>query len=208
MDQPGAQPAVYTSYLQQPRYYRGPAVGMFVGMTFLMRPDADPDAVLAAARRAAADITPDRPLDEVGTVQSHLYALAAERRNYVAALDTFALLATLLAIVGIHGVAMHVVVGRAKEIAVRRALGARGREILALVALPTLSIAAAGLLAGAAGALAAARLLAPQLSGVAPTNASTFVAVSAALLGVAAVGCAAPMRRALRGDSIVRLRAE
>jgi len=208
MEQSGAQPAVYTSYLQQPRHYRGPAVGMFAGMTFLVRPDADPDVVLAGARRAAAEITPDRPIDEVGTVQSHLYALIAERRNYVAAVDTFALLATLLAIVGTYGVAVHVVVDRANEIALRTALGARGREILALVALPSLSIAAAGVLAGAAAALAAARLLAPQLSGVAPTSASTFVTVSAGLLGVAAIGCAVPMRRALRCDPIVRLRAE
>jgi len=208
LDEPAAQPAVYTSYLQQPRYYRGPAVGMFAGMTFLMRPKGDADVLLAAARRAAAEVSPERPIDEVGAVQSHLYARLAERRNYVTAVDTFALLAALLAIVGLHGVATHVVVGRANEFAVRRALGARRREILALVALPSLWLVAAGLVMGAAIALPAARLLAPQLWGVAPTDIPTYVGASATLLGAAAIGCAAPMRRALRCDPTARLRAE
>lgn len=207
-DRPGVQPVVYTSYAQQPRRYAGPAVGIFAGMTVVIRPSGDVTAVLAAARRAAAELTPDRPIDEIGIVQSHLRARSDERRNYVLSLDTLALLSILLAMIGQHAVTTHDVVGRANEIAVRRALGASASEILAPILKPTFVVVAAGVACGAAAALAVTPLLAPQLWDIAATDAATFGSVSAALLLASAAGCIGAVRRALGLDMAARLRCE
>jgi predicted permease len=203
-----AQPIVYTSYLQQPRRYGGPAVGMFAGMTFVLRPDAGIDTVLAAARRAASAITPDRPLDEVGTIESHLRARMAERRNYVLAVDTLALLSVLLVMIGLHGVTMHEVLGRAHEFAVRRTLGANRRGIVALIATPTLAVVAAGMAGGVTAAVLAAPLLAPQLWGLAANDVATIAVSSVALLLASGLGCGAALRRAVTLDPVARLRCE
>jgi len=208
LEQAGTTPAVYTSYLQQPARYSGPAIGMFAEMTFMMRSNGDPSVVLDAARRVAAEIAPDRPIDDVGMVQGHLYARLAERRNYVLALDAFALLALLLAIVGIHGTATFGVVGRAHEIAIRKALGARRREILTAVARPAAATIVAGLVVGAIGAIAAADVIAPQLWNTRPHDGLTLAAVSTCLLCAAALGCLPSIRRAIAIDPATRLRAE
>jgi putative ABC transport system permease protein len=208
LEQSGAQPAVYTSFLQQPRRYRGPAVGMFAGMTFVLRPDAGTDTVLAAARRAAYALTPDRPIDAVGTVDSHLYGRMAERRNYVLAVDALALLSVLLVMIGLHGVTMHEVLGRANEFAIRRSLGAKRRRIVALIAAPTLAVVAAGTIAGGAAALLASPLLAPQLWGLAANNVAIIGVSSVALLLASGLGCGAALRRALSFDTVTRLRCE
>lgn len=201
-----AVPAVYVPYLQHPRHYRGSAVGMFSVMTFVVRTDGDAAAVLSGARAAAAAITPDRPLDEVGTVQAHLHARRDERRTYTLALNSFALLAVLLAIVGLHGVATHAVVGRTNEIAVRRALGARRREILALVVRPSAAVIGCGVAIGAAIALAGAGLLAPQLWGITARDAATFAGVSMSLAAAVGLGGVAAARRALSIDPASGLR--
>ena len=206
LDQPAVTPAVYVPYLQHPLQYRGIAVGMFAGMTFVLRTDGDAAAVLSAARAAAAAITPDRPLDEIGTVQAHLHARLGDRRSYVLALDTFALLAALLAIVGLHGVMTHDVVGRTNEIAVRRALGARGREILALVSRPSAAVIGCGVGIGAALALAASGMLAPQLWGVTARDAATFTGITLSLMAAASLGGVAAARRALSVDPASGLR--
>jgi hypothetical protein len=208
MERSDTQPIVYTSYLQQPRRYGGPAVGMFAGMTFVLRPDAEFDAVLAAARRAASAITPDRPIDEVGIIESHLRARMTERRNYVLAIDTVALLSVLLVMIGLHGVTMHEILGRAHEFAVRRALGATRRGIVALIAAPALAVVSAGLSAGIAAALLASPLLAPQLWGLAANNVTTLVGSSVALLLASGLGCGAAVRGAVTLDTVARLRCE
>ena len=203
-----AQPIVYTSYLQQPRRYRGPAVGMFAGMTFVIRPGGEIDTALASARRAAYAITPDRPIDEVGTIASHLRGRMTERRNYVLALDALALLSVLLVMLGLHGVTMHEVLGRANEFAIRRALGATRRGIVALIAAPTLGVVSAGTVAGIVAAMLASPLLAPQLWGLAANNLATVLVSSVALLIFAGLGCGAALRRAVTFDTAARLRCE
>ena len=117
LNQPVPQPVIYASYLQQPALYRGPAVGMFGNMTFVLRPSGDPAAVLAAAREIVTQVTPDSPIGSVGTLQAHLFARVSERRNYVAALGAFALIAALLAAIGLYGIMAHDVNARSGEIA-------------------------------------------------------------------------------------------
>ena len=208
LDQPGAQPIIYASYLQQPAHYRGPAVGMFGSMTFVLRPSGDPATVLAAAREAVTLVTPDSPIAGVGTLQGHLFARVPERRNYVAVLGVFALTAALLAAIGLYGVIAYDVNARSGEIAVRRALGARRRDIIAGIGQPAAAIVGLGLAAGFAGALAVPRLLASQLWGVAPFDPAIFAGVWLGLLALALAGCVIPLRRALTLDLAGRLRSE
>ena len=206
LDQPVAQAVVYASYLQQPALYHGPAVGMFGSMTFVLRPSQDPGAVLAAAREAVTQVTPESPIAGVGTVQAHLFARVSERRNYVAALAAFALIAALLAAIGLYGIMAYDVNARSGEIAVRKALGARRRDIIAAIGRPSAAIVGLGLTAGFAGALAVPRLLEGQLWGIVPFDLATFVGVWVGLLALALASCVLPLHRALTLDAVGRLR--
>jgi predicted lysophospholipase L1 biosynthesis ABC-type transport system permease subunit len=199
---------IYASYLQQPALYHGPAVGMFGSMTFVLRPSGDPAAVLAAAREAVTQVTPDSPIAGVGTLQAHLFARVSERRNYVAALAAFALIAALLAAIGLYGIMAYDVNARSGEIAVRKALGARRRDIIAAIGRPSAAIVGLGLTAGFAGALAVPRLLEGQLWGIAPFDPATFAGVWVGLLAVALASCLIPLHRALTLDAAGRLRSE
>jgi predicted permease len=207
-DQPAPQPVVYTPYSQHPSRYAGRAPGMFGGMTFVLRPTEEAAQVLADARRAVAEITPDRPIVNVGTLEAHFRALMAERRNYVAALLAFALASSLLAVVGLYGLVAYEVHERASEIAVRTALGARARDLVAAIGRPACAVVCIGLVTGLGGAMALTRLLGPQLWGVTAADPPILAAVSVQLLCAALLGCSIPLRRALTVDPTVGLRSE
>jgi ABC-type antimicrobial peptide transport system permease subunit len=120
----------------------------------------------------------------------------------------FALLALALGAVGVYGVMAHLVARRHREIGIRIALGALPREILGMVLSQGLSLAALGIAAGIVGALAATRLLAGLLFGVAPGDPATFAATAATLAVVAAAASLLPALRATRTDPITALRSE
>jgi hypothetical protein len=208
LDRIEPQPIVYASYLQQPAHYSGPAVGMFGSLTVVMRPTAAIGDVLDASRRALAELAPNRPIASVGVVTNRLWGRTAERRNYVAAIAVGAAAAALLAIVAIYGMMAYAFAARAGEIAVRKALGARRRDLVAAMTRPALFAVAAGLTAGLLGAAGLARLIAEQLWGVAPGDVPVFTVVSAAWLVAALTGCIGPLRRALALNPAARLRSE
>jgi putative ABC transport system permease protein len=207
-DRPEPQPVMYASYLQYPAHYRGPAPGMFGGMTFVMRPASEGSEVLAAVHRAVADVAPDRPVVNVGSLEAHFSALMAERRNYVAALAAFAIAASLLAVVGLYGAMAYEVQRRTGEIAVRKALGARSRDLVVATGRPALLVGAAGILSGVAAALPLARLLAPQLWGISASDPLTFISTATGLAAAVLLGCLGPLRRSLAVDPALRLRSE
>jgi ABC-type antimicrobial peptide transport system permease subunit len=126
----------------------------------------------------------------------------------VSALAAFGFAAALIAVMGLHGLAAYGVNARTGEIAVRKALGARSRHILAMTGGPLLLIVAAGLVTGLLGALPLTRALASQLWGVTPTNPAAFVAVAVVLLSATMLGCLVPLRRAQAVDPAARLRSE
>lgn len=204
------EPVMYASYLQQPARYRGRWGGMFGQMTFVLRRAGDRDdaSVVSAARRAAAEVDPNRPLTTVDTAGQRLGVLMVEFRDYILVLTVFAIAATLLAAIGIYGVMAYSVTERTREIGVRRALGAGTREIVALIGRRALPLIAAGLIFGLAGAFALTRWIASQLWGIAPTDPTTFAAVSLLLACVAVVACLVPTRRALAVDPTIALRNE
>jgi len=200
------QPVIYASYLQQPSRYRAPWVSLFGQMLFMIRPTGDAAAVMADARTAIAGLDPTRPLVSVSTMESHMRAATGEFRSFVWLVSVFAVVAVLLAAIGTYGVMAYTVSQRTREIGIRRALGARPREIVALVGRRALVCVAAGLTAGLASALALTRVIAARLWGVTPTDPVTFAGVSILLVAVALLACVLPARRALSVDPTLALR--
>ena len=120
----------------------------------------------------------------------------------------FSGIALVLASVGIYGVMHYTVAQRTRDIGIRMALGARRAEIRALVLREGLTLAAAGVALGLAGALALTRILSGLLYGVSTTDPSTFVTTGLILTAAAMLACYVPARRAARVDPMVVLRCE
>ena len=202
-----AEPVVYTSMRQQASTSRAGMAGIFGRMTFVLRTAGDPAALVAAVRHAVAEVEPDRPLGNISTRRVEPYLLS--RYSYVFVLVAFAMAATLIASIGVYGVMNYTVAQRLREIAIRIALGADGRDVFAAVARQALAIVGAGLACGVARSAGSwGACISSQLWGITPTDPATFVAV-ALLLGVVAAGaCLAPVRRALRTDPVSVLKAD
>jgi ABC-type antimicrobial peptide transport system permease subunit len=120
----------------------------------------------------------------------------------------FAFVATLLAAVGIYGIMAYAVEQRTREIGIRMALGAGGREVLRLIVGQAVWMIAAGLALGLAGALALTRFLSSELWEVQSTDPATFAAVSLILIVVALLACLVPTHRAVQVDPSIALRYE
>jgi len=123
-------------------------------------------------------------------------------------LGAFAMLALVLASLGIYGVLAYAVAQRTNEIGVRTALGATAGEILRSFTRHEMGLTVVGLVVGLAAAGAASRLLSTLLYGYRPDYFSTAAAVSIILLVVAAFACLVPPRRASRTDPMIALRLE
>jgi len=123
-------------------------------------------------------------------------------------LAVFATAALVLGAIGIYGVAAYAVTRRTREIGVRMALGARRRDVMAMVMQQSSRLAAIGLAGGLGGALVTGRLAAGLLYGVRPTDPVVLVAVGIVLGIVALVASAIPARRASRIDPVIAMRVE
>jgi ABC-type antimicrobial peptide transport system permease subunit len=122
--------------------------------------------------------------------------------------SAFALLALVLAVVGLYGVMAYVVTLRTREFGIRTALGGDRRSIVALILRDGLTTVGIGAAVGIAAALAAARLLAGLLQGVTPRDPLTFAGAAGALLLASVAACLIPARRAGRINPVEALRME
>jgi len=168
----------------------------------------DAAALAGPIARAVREIDHDMPISEVQTMSKVVDDATAESRFYLLFLSAFAVIAVLLAAVGIYGVMSYTAARRTHEIGIRIALGAQPGRVLASVVGSGLRLAVAGAAAGVAGALALTRLMAGLLYGVSPTDATTFAGVTIVLLGVAGVASYLPARRATRIDPLRALRSD
>jgi len=194
------QPELYFSYLQLQRRLPVPVV------TLLLRTNGDPARLAPALRTAVSDI--DRGLipDAVSPLEARIMTGLARPRLYALLIAGFAMLALVVAVVGLFGVVSYSVAQRGRELAVRAALGATRRDIMQLVFRQGGLITGLGIGAGLLVSSALTRPLAALLYGVTPHDATTFVAVPLLLLAVSAVACAVPARRAARLDPLRALR--
>jgi ABC-type antimicrobial peptide transport system permease subunit len=145
---------------------------------------------------------------DVETLNDVVGQSLASRRFALGLAMSFALIALVLAAVGIYGVLAYNVANRTREFGVRIALGASSRRVVSLVVRQGIATSLAGIVIGLAGAAACARLLDRMLFGVTPLDASTYAVVVAVLLVVAVVACAVPAWRATRVDPLTSMRAE
>ena len=173
-----------------------------------MKTETDPTAQIAAVRGALLEVDQDQPIYGIRTLEDSIDASVASRRLNAVLVSLFALLAALLATIGIYGIVSCYVVQRTAEIGLRRALGARQRDVLAMVIGRGLALTATGVVLGLAGAALVSRYLASLLFGITPTNATAFTVAPVLLLVIAALACYIPARRASRVDPMSALRAD
>jgi predicted permease len=193
------QPFVYFPFAQNPDVS---------GATFYVRTSSDPGAMASALRQVTERDAPNLPVYDVRTVEEQFSNLMAADRLLTYLTLGMALLAALLAAVGLYGVMAYVVIRRRRETAIRMALGAQRADVLKQVMGNGLRLALIGLAIGIASALALSRLLSSMLYGVKPTEAAVYIAVTSILLTVAFAACYIPARRALKVDPMVALRHE
>jgi putative ABC transport system permease protein len=133
---------------------------------------------------------------------------SARRRLQTWLLTLFASLTLALAAIGIYGIVHYAVSQRTREIGVRVALGARPRDVVALIIASGMRLPLAGIALGLIAAVAVSRVMTHLLFEVGPTDVPTFALGAATLAAVALVACYAPARRAARLDAIRALRLE
>ena len=150
----------------------------------------------------------DLPVLVVSTVAERFARQGVQTRFQALMLGGFALLAALLAAVGIYGVVSHLAVRRTHEIGARMALGAEARDVRRLVIGQGFKPALIGLAIGLVATLALARLMRALLFGVSPLDPLTFAAVALLVSGVALTASYLPARRAAKTDPMISLRHE
>jgi putative ABC transport system permease protein len=175
--------------------------------TLILRTDALTTALVGSVRDRLRTIAPEVPV-AIRTMNDRVAGSVADRRFTMLVLGAFAVVALLLAGVGIYGVVSYGVERRRREMGVRLALGAAPAGVRALVIGHAMRIVVAGLVLGALGAVALTRLLAGMLFGVSPLDPLTFAAVSALLGAVALFASWVPARRTTKIDPMITLRTE
>jgi len=191
-------PEIYLPMAQQPSRV----------MRLVARSAAGAEVAADALRRAVEQVDRTLPVSQLASVEETVRDTLAPERFVTGLLAAFAGVALALAAVGLYGVMAYAVGQRTREIGVRMALGARPREVLALVLGQGAALLAGGLVAGALAAWGLSRLLRGLLYGVEPTDPVTFAATAVLLAATALAACFFPARRAARVDPSVALRGE
>ena len=201
----------FRPFAQAPRYVKG--FGASRTVTLVARvscPHVECDAsqFVGPIRDAIRSVERNAPVSAVVTFAALTRAATAESRFYLTLLTAFAVVALVLAGVGVYGVMAYAVTRRTHEIGIRIALGAEPAVVVRAVVGDGLSMAAAGAGVGLVTAFGLTRLMRGILYGVSPNDAITFAGVTTLLLVVAFAATLVPARRATRVDPLVALRTD
>jgi putative ABC transport system permease protein len=177
-------------------------------LTVVMRTRGDPAAPLRAAQATVARLDRNLPVYDAFTLETMVDRSLGQPRFYVMLLTVFAVLAVVLAVVGIYGIIAYTVQQRTREIGIRMALGARAAQIVRMVVGQGVRLALPGVVLGVAGALLLTRFLRPMLYRVPPFDPATYAQLAALMLLVAAAAAFVPARRAIARDPMHALRRE
>lgn len=193
-----ADPEIYFSYWQLPAFTKH----------LIVKAATDPRPLMAAVERELRAVDPKVAIDHVKTLDQIRDETMAPQRFAMRLLLGFALVGTVLALVGIYGVLSLSVGSRKREIAIRMAVGAPRRNVLGLVLFEGLKLIVVGLVIGTGLAIALARVLRALLFEVGPTDPLTFIGAAILFTAVALLACFIPARRATKIDPMTALRCE
>jgi predicted permease len=196
LGQPVAKERIYYPVAQQPR----------PGMALVLKTGLDPADLVAQVRSAVQAIDPEQPLADVRTMDEWVSRSLEGRRTPMLLFALFGAVALVLSAIGIYGVLAFNVAQRVREFGIRQALGASRRAILSLVFTQGLRTAGVGLVLGLAASWLLSHYLQSLLFGVQARDWAVFSSVTILLMGVAALACYVPARRATRIDPMVALR--
>jgi ABC-type antimicrobial peptide transport system permease subunit len=192
------RPTIYWSATQSGR----------LSMSMVVRTAGDPSALTSAFRSAIGEVDPNVPVQSIQPMTAIVSASLAQNRFRTILLGAFAVVAVLLAALGLYGVLAQMVARRTQEIGVRMALGADRSSILGWVVRRGMVLAAVGLAIGALGAALVTQAIRGMLFGVQPIDVVTY-GVTVTVLGLVALAAALiPAWRASRVDPVECLRSE
>jgi len=191
-------PVVYVPVRAEPTWF----------MALIVRTEGDPGKATAVVRDVVGGIDADMPLFNVQTIDTFLAQQRWPVRMFGSMFVIFALIALMLAAVGLHAVTAYAVTQRTHEIGVRMALGARSGQVVWMIMRRVLTQLAIGLIMGLAGAFAVGRVLRSLLVQTGSTDPVTLAGVAVILLSVSVVSCLRPAYRATRLDPVAALRNE
>ena len=192
-------PAAYVPFFQSP--------DSFLAASFEVR-CTNPTALAASIREMIQQADSRLPLFGVKTLNERIDETLVQERIVAWLSSLFGLVALFLACVGLYGVMSSLVVQRTHEIGIRMALGAERFRVLRLILGRGMAMALIGVVAGITGATAVTQFMATLLFGVRPIDSPTILSASLASIGVAALACYIPARRAASADPMVALRHE
>jgi len=178
------------------------------GSAVVVRADDAAAGLSSAVRKISREMSSQQVIFGEQTMDSLISESLASRQFSMILLLVFALLALLLASVGVYGVISYIVAQRSPEIGLRMALGARPWDVLRLILAGGGKLAVAGISAGILGAFGLTRLMSSLLYGISATDPATFAGVALLFLLIALTGCYVPARRASRVDPAIALRYE
>jgi putative ABC transport system permease protein len=191
-------PVSYVPLAQVPRY----------DIKLVVRTHGDPAAALPGIREAVRQVDPNLPLGDVRTMQQIVDRSLTGARQPAWIIGAFAMVAALLAALGLYGVLAHAVTQQRREIGIRMALGAGSREVLAHVLRGALLMVLVGLALGLAGAFALTRVMQSLLFQVSPLDPLALAAACVSMLLIGLLAGFLPAKRAARVDPMAVLRDE
>jgi putative ABC transport system permease protein len=195
----GLRPTLYWDHRQ---------FNVFNQMTVFARSSGDQASVISGIRRIVSELDPNLPVYNIRTVDSYYHDILAGDRFTMLALGLFALVALVLASVGIYGVISYSVSERTREIGIKLALGARASTVVLQVLGAGTAMTGLAVLLGLACSLALSRVMSGMVFGVSTNDPLTLASVTAILAGVAVVACYVPAHKASRIDPVQALRGE
>ncbi len=200
IDQPVDRPEIYVSTEQETEMPQ-----MWVVARTLT---GAPLRLASAIRDAVTLVDTEQPIGDIVSLTQLIGRQTAARRFNTTLLGVFALLAVGLALVGIYGVTGYAVAQRHRELGIRMALGARPADVVRMLLRESLVRVGVGVVIGLVVAFVATRALTSMLYGIAPSDATTFIATAVLLAAVAVLATWLPARRATHVDPMVSLRTE
>ncbi|HTO73482.1 MAG TPA: ABC transporter permease [Gemmatimonadales bacterium] len=174
----------------------------------VVRSTGEPLEMMNGIKESVHALDPDLPVIGLAPLDEVVGQSVAQPRFYTALLSVFALIALMLAALGVFGVFSYLIAIRTREIGIRIALGAGRRDVITLVTGSAMRLVGLGVAIGLLAALGLSRVFRSMLFGVGPGDPSTLIAVTVLLAAVAYLASYLPADRATRLDPLVALRQE